>query len=191
MSMASATRATRWAMPPKPKRPSVFPANGAAGWKCQCAGALSSQFAGKLRAKAPMVASTYSLIGTALAPRAEVRIGAARTSSAIPSTPVPIICTQRTPAAMASVAWAPKPPKRTSPRVPSGTPPAMSMISSEGKRSRMRGIASDGWQSTTTADGSSGEGGDTSVFSHRQTLVTGARMHQVAHPFPFSGACSG
>ena len=134
----------------------------------QCSGASVSQLAGKLRANAPMVAITYSLIATALAPRAEVRIGAARTSGAIPSIPVPISCTQRTPVVMASTERARPWPKRTSPRVPGGTPSAMSTIASDGKRDRMRSSAPRCSQSTTRSEGGGAEGGDTSAFSHRR-----------------------
>src|ERR1017187_10329683 len=123
-----------------------------------------------------MVAITYSLIPTALAPRAEVSTGAALTSGGAPSMPVPAICTQRTPAAMAPTEWGPHPPNSTSPRLPGGTPLEMSTTSMDGNRDRMRSTERGTSQNTTTSDGSGADSGDTTHLAefHAPRVATRA-----------------
>ena len=112
-----------------------------------------------------MVAITYSLIATALAPRAEVSTGAALTSGGAPSMPVPAICTQRTPVAIASTEWGPHPPNSTSPRMPGGTPSEMSTTPMDGNRDRIRSTEREPSQNTTTADCSGADSDDTTSVS--------------------------
>ena len=116
MSKASARRATALPMPPRPTRPRVWPARVSMRWKFQRSGGSSIQNPGRPFTKASITASTYSEIGTALAPRAHVTTGTrSKTSRGMPSMPVPGSCTHARPRSSTGSSFSSsQPPKRIS-----------------------------------------------------------------------------
>ena len=99
MSNESARRAMAVPMPPRPTSASVLSATESSGGrgKFQCFGGSCNHVCGIFFAHASTAAMTHSEIGCALAPRAQVTVRPSKIAAGTLSTPVPDVCTQRTP----------------------------------------------------------------------------------------------
>ena len=136
--------ATAWLMEPSPTRATVAPSREPRSASTQCRGGSVAQRLGSCLTAVRSMATTHSAMGTALTPRAHVRVRSPRCSNGKWSTPCPSAWTHRTPRCSTwsrfsvRAAWV----MHTLPATSSATGPAVltGMNSTVGNRSRIAGV---------------------------------------------------